>query len=273
MSHHPASPVAPTAYPSAVRAEGRSPRQARSPPAWRIETSLRRKRVRGGGSRRARAVRQGPTHLTPARERVASSADLSAPRLAPLGAETQAQHVNATASCRETATRSAPGPAQEDRRVRSGHARLPEPWRQEMEGWSAAGALAGGGGSSGVAGARGGVNVLHAPAGPARAPPLRSGTEAQLAPPFEQRAAGTLCALFVARCSLQGQRAISSGLDRRDAHSSPRTLPLPAPSTGLLRHDARCRLRQRLPPSTEQRARELGARCSRSPAWTPWPNL
>ena len=37
----------------AVRAEGRSPRRARSPPAWRIETSLRRKRVRGGGSRRA----------------------------------------------------------------------------------------------------------------------------------------------------------------------------------------------------------------------------
>ena len=159
----------------AVRAEGRSPRQARSPPAWRIETSLRRKRVRGGGSRRARAVRQGPTHLTPARERVASSADLSAPRMAPLGAETPRKPVNATASCRETATRSAPGPAQEDRRVRSGHARLPEPWRHEMEGWSAAGALAGGGGSSGVAGARGGVNVLRAPAGPGRAPPLRSG--------------------------------------------------------------------------------------------------
>ena len=37
----------------AVRAEGRSPRRARSPPAWRIETSLRRKAVRGGGSRRA----------------------------------------------------------------------------------------------------------------------------------------------------------------------------------------------------------------------------
>jgi hypothetical protein len=37
----------------AVRAEGRSPRRARSPPAWRIETSLRRKGVRGGGSRRA----------------------------------------------------------------------------------------------------------------------------------------------------------------------------------------------------------------------------
>ena len=109
----------------AVRAEGRSPRQARSPPAWRIETSLRRKRVRGGGSRRARAVRQGPTHLTPARERVASSADLSAPRLAPLGAETPRKPVNATASCRETAGCTAPGPAEEDRRVRSGHARLP----------------------------------------------------------------------------------------------------------------------------------------------------
>ena len=38
-------------------------------------------------------------------------------------------------------------------------------------GWSAGW----GGGSSGVAGARGGVNVLHAPAGPGRAPPLRSG--------------------------------------------------------------------------------------------------
>ena len=37
----------------AVRAEGRSPRRARSPPGWRIETSLRRKGVRGGGSRRA----------------------------------------------------------------------------------------------------------------------------------------------------------------------------------------------------------------------------
>ena len=37
----------------AVRAEGRSPRRARSPPAWRSETSLRRKGVRGGGSRRA----------------------------------------------------------------------------------------------------------------------------------------------------------------------------------------------------------------------------
>ena len=146
----------------AVRAEGRSPRQARSPPAWRIETSLRRKRVRGGGSRRARAVRQGPTHLTPARERVASSADLSAPRMAPLGAETPRKPVNATASCRETAGCTAPGPAEEDRRVRSGHARLPEPWRHQIEGWSAAGALAGGGGSSGVAGARGGVNVLHA---------------------------------------------------------------------------------------------------------------
>ena len=133
----------------AVRAEGRSPRRARSPPAWRIETSLQRKRVRGGGSRRARAVRQGPTHLMPARERVASSADLSAPRLAPLGVETPRKHVNATASCRETATRSAPGPAEEDRRVRSGHARLPDPWRHEIEGWSAAGALAGGGGSSG----------------------------------------------------------------------------------------------------------------------------
>ena len=46
----------------AVRAEGRSPRRARSPPAWRIETSLRRKGVRGGGSRRAcgaKAVRGG----------------------------------------------------------------------------------------------------------------------------------------------------------------------------------------------------------------------
>ena len=42
----------------------------------------------------------GPTHLMPARERVASSADLSAPRLAPLGAETQAQHVNATSTAR-----------------------------------------------------------------------------------------------------------------------------------------------------------------------------
>ena len=41
----------------AVRAEGRSPRRARSPPAWRIETSLRRKRVRGGGSRRACGAR------------------------------------------------------------------------------------------------------------------------------------------------------------------------------------------------------------------------
>jgi len=40
-----------------VRAEGRSPRRARSPPAWRIETSLRRKRVRGGGSRRACGAR------------------------------------------------------------------------------------------------------------------------------------------------------------------------------------------------------------------------
>ena len=154
----------------AVRAEGRSPRRARSPPAWRIETSLRRKRVRGGGSRRVRAVRQGPTQLTPARERVASSADLSAPRLAPLGAETPRKHVNATASCRETATHPAPGPTEEDRRIRSGHARLPEPWRHQIEGWSAAGALAGGGGSSGVAGARGGVNVLHAPAGPGSAP-------------------------------------------------------------------------------------------------------
>ena len=46
----------------AVRAEGRSPRRARSPPAWRIETSLRRKGVRGGGSGRAcgaKAVRGG----------------------------------------------------------------------------------------------------------------------------------------------------------------------------------------------------------------------
>ena len=75
-------------------------RGSRSAAGRRIETSLRRKRVRGGGSRRARAVRQGPTHLTPARERVASSADLSAPRMAPLGAETPAKHVNATASCR-----------------------------------------------------------------------------------------------------------------------------------------------------------------------------
>jgi hypothetical protein len=42
----------------AVRAEGRSPRRARSPPAWRrIETRLRRKRVRGGGSRRACGAR------------------------------------------------------------------------------------------------------------------------------------------------------------------------------------------------------------------------
>ena len=48
----------------------------------------------------ARTVRQWPTHLMPARERVASSADLSAPRLAPLGAETQAQHVNATSTAR-----------------------------------------------------------------------------------------------------------------------------------------------------------------------------
>ncbi len=154
--------------------EDRDEPAAQSRPGWRIETSLRRKAVRTVARARgwARAARHGPTHLTPARERVASSADLSAPRLAPLGAETQAQHVNATASCRETATRSAPGPAQEDRRVRSGHARLPEPWRHEIEGWSAAGALAGGGGSSGVAGARGGVNVLRAPAGPGRAPPL-----------------------------------------------------------------------------------------------------
>ena len=120
-------------------------------------------------------MRQGPTHLTPARERVASSADLSAPRMAPLGAETQRKPVNATASCRETATRSASGPADEDYRVRSGHARLPEPWRHQIEGWSAAGALAGGGGSSGVAGARGGVNVLHAPRrpGPGASAPLR----------------------------------------------------------------------------------------------------
>ena len=41
----------------AVRAEGRSPRRARSPPAWRSETSLRRKGVRGGGSRRACGAR------------------------------------------------------------------------------------------------------------------------------------------------------------------------------------------------------------------------
>ena len=62
-------------------------------------------------------MRQWPTHLMPARERVASSADLSAPRLAPLGAETPRKHVNATASCRETENGSAPGPAQDARRL------------------------------------------------------------------------------------------------------------------------------------------------------------
>ena len=127
-----------------------------------------------GAHLRFSAVRQGPTHLVPARERVASSADLSAPRMAPLGAETPRKPVNATASCRETATHPAPGPAEEDRRVRSGHARLPEPWRHSIERWSAAGALAGAAAPA-ASRARAGVNVLHAPAGPGRAPPLRSG--------------------------------------------------------------------------------------------------
>ena len=69
----------------------------------------------------ARAARQRPTHLMPARERVASSADLSAPRLAPLGAETQAQHVNATSTAQAKAWRPRRGGDGTDCRVSFGH--------------------------------------------------------------------------------------------------------------------------------------------------------
>ena len=162
-----------------------------SPPGRRIETSLRRKRVRGGGSRRACGARASgvedrdePAAQKPSgvedrdepvclrQEGAAGAGGASEPSSTSIPIEgvtllpfrSHSDHVSRlgpTADLREPS--------------HAGHARLPEPWRHAIEGWSAAGALAGAAAPSGVAGACGGVNVLHAPAGPGRAPPLRSG--------------------------------------------------------------------------------------------------